>query len=53
MVGTGAGDSLDADDPFLCNRGGVSAQDETGSCGGEFWKASDRKVFVVDGRIVQ
>ena len=53
MVGASAGDGLDADDSFFCDRGGVSTQDETGSCGGEFRKTSDRKVFMVEGRVVQ
>ena len=53
MVGASAGNGLDANDPFLCDRGGVSTQDETGSRGGEFRKTSNRKVFVVEGRIVQ
>jgi len=53
MVGASAGNGLDANDSFLCDRGGVSTQYETGSCGGEFRKTSNRKVFVVEGRVVQ
>ena len=53
MVGTSAGNGLDADDTFLRNRRGVSAQDKTSSSRSEIWKTSNRKIFVVDGRIVQ
>ena len=53
MVGPGARDRLDADDPFLGDRGRICTQDETGGGGGEFWKTGDREVLVVEGRVVQ
>ena len=53
MVRASAGNGLDANDPFFRDRGAVSTKDETGSCGGEFRKTSNRKVFVVEGRVVQ
>ena len=53
MIGTSAGNGLDAGNAFLRDRGGVITQDETGGRGGELWKTSDRKVFMVDGGIVQ
>lgn len=53
MIGTGAGNGLDTCNPFFRDRGGVITQDKTGSGGGEFWETSDRKIFVVDGGIVQ
>ena len=53
MVGTSAGDGLNAGNAFVRNRGGVITQDKAGSSGGEFRKTSNREVFMVDGGIVQ
>lgn len=53
MIGTGAGNGLDANYTFLRDRGRASTQDKTSGGGSEIWKTSDRKVFMVDGRIVQ
>jgi len=53
VIGTSAGNGLDASNAFFRDRGGVITQDKTGGGGGEFWKTSDRKVFMVDGWIVQ
>jgi len=53
VVGAGTGNGLHADNAFLPDRGRVSTQYKTGSSGGEFWETSDRKVFVVEGGIVQ
>ena len=53
MVGTGAGNGLDAGNAFLCDRGGVAAQDKMGSSRSKFWETDDRKILVVDGGIIQ
>lgn len=53
MVGTGAGNGLDASNAFIRDRGGVAAQDKTGSSRGEFWETGDGKILVVDGGIIQ
>lgn len=47
VIGTGAGNGLNAANALLRNDRGVITQNKAGSSGGEFRKTSYRKVLVV------